>query len=94
MRRLTLVEVYAEMPYARKRIHLHEILVLIFQLLPQVFQLLSSELPITPLSRFPVISSHARRRSRGVGYFSRAPSALIGTPDLTFNYQRITSKEK
>jgi hypothetical protein len=96
MRRLTLVEVYAEMPYTRKRIHLHEILVLIFQLLPQVFQLLSSELPITPLSRFPVIGSHARRRSPGSwgGVFLLCAFSPNWTADLVFNCQRIRAKEK
>ena len=56
---LTLVEVNAEMPYGWERIHLHQVLVLIFKLLPQVFQLLSSEQPVPPLGRFPVIGSHA-----------------------------------
>jgi hypothetical protein len=58
---LTLVEVYAEMPQGRKGIHLYKVLVLIFQFLPQLIQLLSSELPITPLARFPIIGSHGGR---------------------------------
>jgi hypothetical protein len=33
---LTLIEIYAKMPQLSKRIHLHEILVLFLQLLPEI----------------------------------------------------------
>jgi len=63
-RGLTLVEVYAEMSHSWKRIHLHKILILVFQFLSQIFELLPSELPIAPLSRLPVISCHRGRLPR------------------------------
>jgi hypothetical protein len=58
MRWLTLIEVYAEMSQSWKRVHLHKVLIFIFQFLSQNFQLLSSELPMTPLGRFPVVGCH------------------------------------
>jgi hypothetical protein len=79
MRWLTLIEVYAEMSQSWKRVHLHKVLIFIFQFLPQNFQLLSSELPMTPLSRFPVVGCHFEGSVRffeGVGACIRRGAEL------------------